>query len=250
MADLSAEKLAAKLASRPLIDQAHPFRFYFIGSWDMRKNVERLLEAYFKTGWTMNTPVRLALHCVPAHRDPTFVQAASWKAQEMFKLILESMVGSHGQVALLTVMKPAEWIVDMHLLGDCFVTASHGEGFCYPALDALYVGNAVIGGGGPAVKSLLDGGGGCLPMTTISITPMPECQGYEFGQKWWSVDTDDLTDAMLDAFEAAHERADRTRVAREVRHASVQRRFSYGYVGQLIRARLEVAVTELAARGA
>lgn len=124
------------LEAEPSADDSEMVNFYFIGSFNPRKNVEGLIRAWCKTldaGWGPTTPVRLTLHLVTASRDEAAVQGHSWMAQEMIKQYMASLGPRRQDVArfgVLTAPRKFANIVDLHRRSDIFVTPSRGEGFC------------------------------------------------------------------------------------------------------------------------
>lgn len=221
-----------------------PVRFYFIGSWDERKNTSELLQAYIATGWDISTPVELVLHCVPATRDRLAVETHGWNAQEEATRIRSSASDptSLPSWGLHVLPRSAEWIWRMHERGHVFITASCGEGFGLPALEAMACGNLVVStrlachAYGPDVS---------VPFRPEPVRPMPHVAGYELGQKWWRPDFDGLTEGFKKAFDMVRGRShDRTQRAQAVRTE-----YSPAAVAERIRPRLERIAGILAERG-
>jgi glycosyltransferase involved in cell wall biosynthesis len=176
--------------------------FYTIGSWNARKNVEGLIRAYFAVGWNVESPVHLACHCVPATRDEGTMQSMSWIAQEGAKNLYMSAsnAGVLPPFGLLTTARSYEEMYAFHRQHNIFVTASRGEGFCIPIVEALAFGNQVIASG-PWLNDLRtvvldDGSLVIVPVQSVPITPMPECRGYELDHRWWEPDVDKLVAAL------------------------------------------------------
>jgi len=192
---------ASKLASRVTRSASHR-DFYTIGSWNARKNVEGLIRAYFAVGWNVESPVHLACHCVPATRDEGTMQSMSWIAQEGAKNLYMSAsnAGVLPPFGLLTTARSYEEMYAFHRQHNIFVTASRGEGFCIPIVEALAFGNQVIASG-PWLNDLRtvvldDGSLVIVPVQSVPITPMPECRGYELDHRWWEPDVDKLVAAL------------------------------------------------------
>lgn len=181
-------------------------RLYTIGSWNDRKNIRGLLRAYLATGLSP-LDMTLLMHLVPPTRDGHAIEAHAFIAKEQTTQLYDALPTKDGPgFGLLTVPRPYPWILDFHAQNDLFVTASRGEGFCLPALEALALGNAVLGGGGPWLTDLADAIGdlrvGALylvPTQLVEITPMPECRGYELDQRWWEPSREAFTNALLGA---------------------------------------------------
>lgn len=176
--------------------------FYTIGSWNARKNVEGLIRAYFAVGWNVESPVHLACHCVPASRDEGTMQAMSWVAQEGAKnlYLSASNAGVLPPFGLLTTARSYKEMYAFHRQHNIFVTASRGEGFCLPVVEALAFGNQVIASGSwlDDLRAVIkdDNSLWTVPVQSVPITPMPECRGYELDHRWWEPDVDKLIGAL------------------------------------------------------
>lgn len=180
-------------------------RFYSIGSWNARKNVEGLLQLWFASGFHVESKVNLVVHCVPSTRDMQAVRAASFIAQEGAKNLYMSANTPDAlpPFGLLCTPKPFADIINLHRSNHVFVTVSRGEGFCLPVVEALAMGNHVIASG-PWLDDLVENLGEGLAPTMIfrpstdlvPITPMPECRGYELDQEWWEPNRHDFLDVL------------------------------------------------------
>lgn len=192
--------LELELLARPPRKVAEASRFYFVGSWNPRKNAEALLRAWFSTGWNPLSGKSFTLHCVPASRDLHHVEAASYITTEGVRNLYEALGERRLEVPTFSVMTaPRAYtsILDLHLRHDVFVTASRGEGFNLAAQEAAAFGNLVVGSK-EACPCLVDAGAGFveLPSHEVPITPMPECRGYELDQNWWDVASRDIVTAV------------------------------------------------------
>jgi glycosyltransferase involved in cell wall biosynthesis len=179
------------------------FRFYYIGSWDERKDVATLLQAYFLTGWSVLDPVELLIHTPPApgvagHRHTE-------RVTEAFGL-LQKQAGSDRlpNVGLLTTRRSRRWVEDFHAMGHCFVTASRGEGFCLPAAEAAAAGNLLVLPQHVESPFRDYPGWRTVASQAESVPPLSQYRGYELGHKWWRTDLESLRRAMIAAFEDRH----------------------------------------------
>lgn len=183
-------------------------KLYTLGAWNDRKNIRGLLRAYLATGWS---PLKasLLMHLVPPTRDGHAIEAHAFIAKEQTTQLYDALPDKGGPgFGLLTQPRPYPWVLDFHAQNDVFVTASRGEGFCLPALEALALGNVAVGSG-PALEDLAGTLGDIhlgrlflVPTKLVEITPMPECRGYELDQHWWEPETSVLRDTLLDASRA------------------------------------------------
>jgi glycosyltransferase involved in cell wall biosynthesis len=208
-------------------------RFYHIGKWEPRKNQAQLIRAFlheFKPGeakfflkTTAGGPVGLeGYYESPAH---AILEAVSLERQNGWT----SDNVSKG-VVLLTNMMPAARLADLHRLCDIYVTASHGEGFDMPALDAKLVGNRLVysvgTGCGAEVAGVCDAG--IDPSGTVECH---EWYGWK-GCSWLDYRLEDVARAMRGAWKSWH-CADRVD---HMWHGTDRgRRFSATHVGELMR---------------
>lgn len=249
----------------PLRDGADArFLFYFIGSWNARKNPQQLLRTYLSLGWTRLDPVMLTLRVSPPTRDLADIEAHGFVASGEIKALLAAMPDSDTSAAfgLLTAPRRYSDIVDQHRNSHCFVTLSNGEGFGLPAVEALAYGNTVIGGGPwlDDIQQRIVEVGGCsaadvdavlrrVPYTAGPITPMAECRGYELDHKWWVPDVAAAAAEMRSAYAARGSSMmmvgetldDADAVRARVAHATCKA-FSPETVAEIVRQRLEHAV--------
>lgn len=110
-----------------------PYRFYYVGAWNARKNPAGVIRAYFHA-FTKADPVELTLHLGPT--DPHQIALA----------VGSCGVDSSNQPAIRVGLKHIsdDMMRELHESNDCFVTASRGEGWNLGAFEALLAGNHVI----------------------------------------------------------------------------------------------------------
>lgn len=215
--------------------QLNKTRFYTIGCWNARKNLEGVIRAYLETGWRMDSPVHLTCQSTPMGRGEGLEQQASWVSQEGVKNLYLSHPDSSSMppLSMISILRSYEDIRLLHRTHDVYVTASRGEGFCLPVVEALACGNTVIAGG-PWLYDLIDvverKGIYVIPSRKVPITPVPECRGYELHHKWWEPYFEVMVEAMKTAKENKLE--DVSKIVKE--------HYSPEAVGSLIRTRLDV----------
>jgi len=239
--------------SRPEVGKLHPkiddsggrpCRFYCPGSWDMRKNPQAVLRAYYQTGWTIASPVELLLHTQDntgaIQRDVEAIRAACPQPYDM-----PSMEPSNGR-------RSYNWMLEVHRIYDVLVTASHGEGFCLPALEALAMGNLVVG-----TREVLDhfewavNEGWVLPVdsTVGDIAVMPEAAGFELGQKWFEPRIDGDGASLIGQLRGALDIAQNGLLPGPECAAEARKRYSPAAIGQLVKERMDEAERVLAQTG-
>lgn len=112
---------------------ARPYRFYYVGAWNGRKNPNALVRAYAHS-FTRQDNVELVLSCQGV--DP--------------KLVVQAMAMTGVDPELLPAIrfeakrKTDEDLLALHQGADCFVTATRGEAWNLPAFDAMLAGRHVI----------------------------------------------------------------------------------------------------------
>ena len=215
--------------------------FYSMGTWTPRKDMQLLLTLYWGCGFNIMSGVDLQLYCTPPTQDRFQIEAHAWRAMSEYrqlKEMLPNQLGSAPCSGPQTVPVPYRKWVERHFDGDCYVTASHGEGFGLPLLEALAMGRWVIGGG-PWVVELSAVAGEAvevIPTTKGPITPAPEVKGYELGQQWWNVDHETFKEALVAT------RAELAEGPASLDSAILTREaFSPETIAKVVRSRLEAA---------
>ena len=174
--------------------------FYCIGSWNPRKNTQGAVRAYWDCNWNPVSPVQLVLHQVPSNRTGDAIEAHQQILRDEIFMLKEGYPeGNEAQLMLHATPKPYSWVLKLHQQGHVLVSAARGEGFGagLPALEALALGNYVIGGGGPVLQDLADVVPGSVTVLPYQETPVePMLEGYELDQMWWSIRQQDLRDEM------------------------------------------------------
>jgi len=176
-----------------------PVGFYSIGPWNVRKNHLDLVRAYYATKWTITDKMRLQLFTLPVVRDEASTAAHEWIANDAVRRLREASPADKLDLPAINLMGAPRvfmaHIKQAHLSNHAFITASRGEGFCLPALDAAALGNYVVGGF-PALEDLAaiaPGSVTVLNAAQVPITPMAEVSGYEIDHEWWETSIKDLT---------------------------------------------------------
>jgi len=130
-------------------DPKRPVTFYHIGKWEPRKDQHRAMLAFmrafrpFQCAFVVKTsafgPHAPGYPKTPEEsiatnlRDPEVI-ANGWLPENVTK----------GGLMILTGILPDEAILNLHRLGDCYVSLAHGEGFDMPAFDAKLSGNMML----------------------------------------------------------------------------------------------------------
>lgn len=187
-----------------------PVTFCSVGAWNARKDMEMLLQAYFRADFNPLSNVALQIHTVPPSRNKEVVYAHGQMAQAAFRDMRHSLPDalSAPPVNLFTTYRSYSRVLDLYAGADIYISASHGEGFGLPALEALAMGCIAVGYGPWLEELQANIGEDSVEVLDYELTPvasMPEVRGYEPGQNWWTVNPRALTDAFTgwtEAFEA------------------------------------------------
>lgn len=110
-----------------------PYRFYYIGAWNIRKNPEGVVRAYCRA-FTADDDVELVLQC----------QGSSPEMCRITQLATGLTNLELPRIRFKGTRVPDTLIREMHEAFDCFVTASRGEAWNLPAFDAMLMGRHII----------------------------------------------------------------------------------------------------------
>jgi hypothetical protein len=233
------------------IGKDRPVGFYSIGPWNARKNHLDLVRAYYATGWTIADKVRLQLFSLPVVRDEHALEAHEFIAREAVRNLREANPRGKLELPALNLLgaprRFAPHIRQSHGQNHVFITASRGEGFCLPALDAVALGNHVVGGF-PALEDLAQHAPGLvtiLKSNQVPITPMPEVAGYEIDHEWWETPIKLLTQEM----KALKDWVQDSDLSMKDDILAVRRAYSPKAIGKLIRERLLHAADVVSSSG-
>ena len=188
----------------------NPFVFYSIFQWSDRKNPAGLLRAYWATFTGRDDVVlRLKLYV----QNPAELVAIN---AEIATLKKSARLRHYPKVEIISDMMTQQQMIDFHLAGDCFVSASHGEGLGLCLIEAMALETPVISTAysGPAdfldgrLMSILD------PETRNALivrhTKSPAmCSGpnghfYEANMMWGEPDLEHLMECMWLAKNDSH----------------------------------------------
>lgn len=178
------------------------FVFYFIGTWMERKRPWFLLEAFLKE-FSGDENVRLIIKTgvVGIGPDPSM--------KVTLDRLIEKVKNEKGSNPLpqYDIVMDDTWtsekIKKLHFIGDCFVTACHGEGFGLDALQACVTGNRVISvAWGGSTDFLNPQDDILLPYYLRNVRNMDWSQHYSQDQEWADFEVNELQRGMRKAFEA------------------------------------------------
>jgi glycosyltransferase involved in cell wall biosynthesis len=217
-------------------------KFYTIAEYGRRKNFPALFLAYF-SAFTSNDNVVLVIKTHVPHRD---AQIASNEVKGMIDDLRRGMNRFCGpewypKVILMTEYMTDDQISQLHNSCDVFVTASHGETPCLPAIDALGFGNPIIAPNYGGFKdytydfgTLIDGSE--APVFGVNNAP-PGL--YSSSENWYNVKVNDFANAMKDYHDFNWD-VDFSEAAKSDRSNYIKSNFSYQTIGNKFKNLLEV----------
>lgn len=121
------------------------FVFYYIGDVIKRKNIGDIVRAFHLT-FSKNEPVSLVLKVNKFGFNEYEVQniVNNDIVQINESLRLYPKLEDYSNVTVISNHIPDEGIYSLHQMFDCYVSASHGEGWSFPLVDAYGFGNHII----------------------------------------------------------------------------------------------------------
>lgn len=206
------------------IPQDH-FIFYSISSWEPRKNQPALLQSYLRA-FTADSPVTLILKTLPEG----YGAAPFYPKESTSQLASAAMADaaddgrSPPQVCLLPYELSGRGIDMLHALGDCYISASCGEGWALGAFDAATRGTPVVmTGWGGQLDYLGADWPGAIPfkMRTVPVWPV-SAPSFWPPQRW----ADPMFDDMVSAWQNAVTHSDKHRAVAQKIAVDIANRFA------------------------
>jgi len=119
--------------------------FYFIGEFNLRKNIVGTIKSYFRA-FTSNDDVVLIIKTNKGGMSPKELTATISKNIEDIKngMHLYNNKKLYPPIIVITEFLDDEKLLRLHRSCSVFISLSRGEGGCLPAYDALAFGNPVI----------------------------------------------------------------------------------------------------------
>lgn len=197
------------------------FIFYSINSWDPRKNNTELLQSYLEA-FPAASPVTLILKTSEQgySEGPFYAwQDTSELANRAIADISSASGGASAQICLLPYELSGRGIDMLHALGDCYVSASRGEGWGMGIFDAATRGTPVLATGwGGHLDYLGSDWPGTIPfsMRTVPVWP-PSAPLFWPPQRWAEPNFEDMVKAWRNALsDAQHQKAAAQTIAADI----------------------------------
>jgi glycosyltransferase involved in cell wall biosynthesis len=179
--------------------------FYSINTWDIRKNTEGLLRG-FAQAFHADEPVQLIVKTESRGfeaRYPFRVRACDEMAVEILSNVNAELGRKLPPVCIWAGSDlPASSIDALHEMGDCFVSATHGEGWGLGAFEAASYGNPVVMTAWGGQRDFLPPGWrGAIDCELTAATVWPTRRpSYWSDQRWAAVSTEAIASALRSAY--------------------------------------------------
>lgn len=209
------------------------FIFYTISEFSTRKNLGALLKA-FHLEFHKDEPVQLMIKTSPTGLGGNHQEAIQNFINNIKAgLKLSPHPTDYKEEIIICENLASEVIPRIHITGDAFVSSSHGEAVCLPALDAMGWGRPVIAPYHTGFTEYLDTSNGwpvdCYEDSVFNVfdTFGDLMTGRE---SWFEVSVPSLRRSLRAVFENGAEREVRAKQAKKQLE-----RFSYENVGEVMK---------------
>lgn len=208
------------------------FTFYSIFQWIDRKNPKTLLRAYWKAFEGRDDVTLLLKTYRTSYNESEFKvieqEIENWKRELNLK--------KYPKIFLVEKLIKGSDMKKLHMMGDCYVNPSSGEGWCRPMAEAILYGRPVITGSNGGVTDIVpDTFYYNVPSTLVNVTSQPWIPWYTPDQTWKILDERELSDTMLRVYSDYNNAKETAKKAQEF----VINNFSLQKVGAQMLKRLE-----------
>lgn len=215
------------------------FKFYTICDVNVRKNLKALITA-FHLEFNKNEPVSLVLKLdkFGDSQQKIFesVKADIDKIKHSMKLYPK--IENYKYEIIIAGNVDEDSIYSIHQECDCFVSTSHGEGWCIPAMDALGFGNPVIAPQGCSFDDY-------LPSAMLYQTHKSPCFGmtdtfsdlYTSRGNWLESNISSLRERMRSVYEEWQKKSNWVELKGLCK--KIPQEYSYEKVGNIIKDTIE-----------
>lgn len=189
----------------PLNRHKHEFKFYFIGEYIARKDIQTLLLAFHRE-FGAHELVRLVLkvNSVGADAAMTLSRVNSDIMALKNALKIYPSPEMYKQEIVIPNYLSEDELYGLHKSCDCFVTASSGEAFCLPAFDAAMFGRAPLVNRNSSMRDyIFNNNGGLVDSHLSPAISQDRAMPFLYTGKdtWYQVDVINLQKKMREAFE-------------------------------------------------
>lgn len=214
------------------------FKFYFIGEYIERKNIEDLIIA-FNLAFDYDDPVTLIIKTnVQGNNNPN--QLRQQIEQNIINIKQKMSTGNKfKKEIIITERLSDEQMIGLHNACDCFVNAAYGEAFCRPAAEALVLGKVPIVNKNTGMKDFITNENGYLVnshKTPVILDNRPLSKEFDFYnayQYWYKIDIYDLIEKLKSAYSLYQNNKQEWTKKSNDGKTSIDK-FSYSSIGSLL----------------
>jgi len=211
------------------------FKFYFIGEYIQRKNIEDLVLAFYRE-FHFRENVDLVIKTNRAGLEGYILKNKVYN--DIVNLRNNMRIYQNPQYyknpIIITDRLSDDDMCALHQACDCFVMPSFGESLCRPALDALGFGKTPIVSDLTGMRDYIDDNVGWVVRSTLTpvVTNEPPMKDiYTSNELWASPDILSLQKAMREAYNMW---VNKTIIQKQIAGLDVIKKFSYKTVGENI----------------
>jgi len=206
------------------------FIFYTIAQWIDRKGFRQLLRAYWKA-FEGNNVVSLLIKTYRMNYSESEYQLIKAEIEKWKK---ELKLEHYPKILLVKKLLTDSQINKLHMLGDCFVNASTGEGWGRGVQEAMLFRKPCISGNNGGITDLMQEYNQ-VESKLVQATEVSQIPWYTSDMKWKELNEDNLANLMRDVYSNYNKSK---LLAKDARKFVIDN-FSFQKVGQLMKIRLE-----------
>ena len=225
-------RIQKKAVLTALNDHNDEFKFYFVGEFNKRKNIEDTVVAFHRE-FMYGENVRLVLKLSGADPQALFDDSSQQLDKIKEHCGLYPTVNQYRSEVLLTSPLNETEILALHNTCDCFLSTSYGESIGLGAMDAMAFGKTPIINKNSGTSQFIDQLNG-FPVESFKVPaidknrPTPDL--YKTSDTWYKIDILDLQAKMRSAFEVSlFEKQEKF-----VNSMEVMEKHSYQNIGKII----------------
>jgi glycosyltransferase involved in cell wall biosynthesis len=224
-----------KLAFSNIIDKT--FKFYFIGEYTERKNIEDLIIS-FNLAFDIDQPVSLILKTSIPGISPYDSNKIIEDEIETIKKKLNIRTKYKKEI-IITDRLSYKDVIGLHNSCDCLIAPSYGEAFCRPAAEALCLGKTPIVTDNTGMNDFINYDNGFLiksHRTPVYVNNRPLSKDFDIytaNEYWYRPDMYDLINKMQTVYKMHKEDRKTLEQKREIGRNNTDQ-FSYENIGKKI----------------
>ena len=208
------------------------FTFYSVFQWIDRKNPRGIIESYWRQFEGRDDVCLLIKTYRANYSEDEFTkikhEIEGWRKELNLK--------SYPKIYLVKKLLKSDEVYRLHAMGDCYVSASSGEGWSRPVAEAILMGKPVISAdNGGITDYLTDEEYYKIESEEKNATQVSWIPWYTSDMKWKVVKNDSLMKAMDRVFMNRQEAERKARLAKDL----LARQFNLQTVGAQMKERLE-----------